>query len=92
MRRAGLGLVTQATPVFIDLNRCAATTHSNGQSVVDIDRNRATGEPRSRSPERLAVRREVDEVATAKAGRTAVGDAAASQQAEAVGTYNFNHL
>jgi SnoaL-like domain len=32
------------TPVFDDLNRYEATTHSNGQSTVTIDGNRATGE------------------------------------------------
>jgi hypothetical protein len=31
-------------PVFADLNRYEATTHFNGQSTVQIDRNRATGE------------------------------------------------
>lgn len=32
------------TPVFEDLNRYEATTHFNGQSMVAIDGNRATGE------------------------------------------------
>jgi len=32
------------TPVFEDLNRYEATTHFNGQSMVTIDGNRATGE------------------------------------------------
>jgi hypothetical protein len=32
------------TPVFADLNRYEATTHFNGQSTVEIDGNRATGE------------------------------------------------
>jgi SnoaL-like domain len=31
-------------PVFADLNRYEATTHFNGQSTVEIDKNRATGE------------------------------------------------
>jgi hypothetical protein len=32
------------TPVFDDLNRYEVTTHFNGQSTVNIDGNRATGE------------------------------------------------
>jgi hypothetical protein len=32
------------TPVFDDLNRYEATTHFNGQSMVAINGNRATGE------------------------------------------------
>jgi hypothetical protein len=32
------------TPVFADLNRYDVTTHFNGQSMVTIDGNRATGE------------------------------------------------
>src|SRR3979411_2329616 len=32
------------TPVFADLNRYEVTTHFNGQSTVDVDGNRATGE------------------------------------------------
>jgi SnoaL-like domain len=32
------------TPAFDDLNRYEVTTHFNGQSMVDIDGNRATGE------------------------------------------------
>jgi SnoaL-like domain len=32
------------TPVFEDLNRYETTTHFNGQSMVTIDANRATGE------------------------------------------------
>ena len=32
------------TPVFPDLNRYEATTHFNGQSTVNIDGDRATGE------------------------------------------------
>ena len=32
------------TPIFTDLNRYEATTHFNGQSTVEIDGNRATGE------------------------------------------------
>ena len=32
------------TPIFTDLNRYEVTTHFNGQSTVEIDGNRATGE------------------------------------------------
>ena len=32
------------TPVFEDLNRYQATQHFNGQSTVELDSNRATGE------------------------------------------------
>jgi len=32
------------TPIFDDLNRYQVTTHFNGQSTVDIDNDRATGE------------------------------------------------
>jgi hypothetical protein len=32
------------TPVFDDLNRYEVTTHFNGQSTVDLDGDRATGE------------------------------------------------
>ena len=32
------------TPVFDDLNRYEATTHFNGQSAVNLDGDRATGE------------------------------------------------
>jgi hypothetical protein len=32
------------TPIFDDLNRYQVTTHFNGQSTVDIDGDRATGE------------------------------------------------
>ena len=32
------------TPVFADLNRYEATTHFNGQSTVDLDGERASGE------------------------------------------------
>jgi len=32
------------TPVFEDLNRYEATTHFNGQSTVELDGDRATGE------------------------------------------------
>jgi hypothetical protein len=32
------------TPVFADLNRYEATTHFNGQSTIDLDGDRATGE------------------------------------------------
>src|ERR1700722_13735695 len=32
------------TPVFADLNRYEATTHFNGQSTVELDGDRATGE------------------------------------------------
>jgi hypothetical protein len=32
------------TPVFADLSRYEATTHFNGQSTVDLDGDRATGE------------------------------------------------
>ena len=32
------------TPVFDDLNRYEATTHFNGQSTVDLDGDRASGE------------------------------------------------
>ena len=32
------------TPVFDDLNRYEATTHFNGQSTVELDGDRATGE------------------------------------------------
>ncbi len=32
------------TPVFADLNRYAATTHFNGQSMLALDGDRATGE------------------------------------------------
>ena len=32
------------TPVFDDLNRYEVTTHFNGQSTVNLDGNRATGE------------------------------------------------
>jgi hypothetical protein len=32
------------TPIFADLDRYEATTHFNGQSMVAIDGNRATGE------------------------------------------------
>ena len=32
------------TPVFEDLNRYQATQHFNGQSTVELDRDRATGE------------------------------------------------
>ena len=32
------------TPVFEDLNRYEVTTHFNGQSTVDLDGERATGE------------------------------------------------
>jgi hypothetical protein len=32
------------TPVFTDLNRYEATTHFNGQSTIDLDGDRATGE------------------------------------------------
>src|SRR2546427_1382824 len=32
------------TPIFDDLNRYQVTTHFNGQSTVDIDSDRATGE------------------------------------------------
>ena len=32
------------TPVFDDLNRYEATTHFNGQSTVDLDGERASGE------------------------------------------------
>ena len=32
------------TPIFDDLNRYDATTHFNGQSTVEIDADRATGE------------------------------------------------
>ncbi len=32
------------TPVFADLNRYDATTHFNGQSTVELDGDRATGE------------------------------------------------
>jgi len=32
------------TPVFDDLNKYQATTHFNGQSTVDLDGDRATGE------------------------------------------------
>jgi SnoaL-like protein len=32
------------TPVFADLNRYEVTTHFNGQSVVTLDGDRATGE------------------------------------------------
>ena len=32
------------TPIFDDLNRYQVTTHFNGQSTVDIDGARATGE------------------------------------------------
>ena len=32
------------TPVFEDLNRYQATMHFNGQSTIDLDGDRATGE------------------------------------------------
>jgi SnoaL-like domain len=32
------------TPVFDDLNRYEATTHFNGQSTIELDGDRATGE------------------------------------------------
>jgi hypothetical protein len=32
------------TPVFADLNRYEATTHFNGQSTIDLEGDRATGE------------------------------------------------
>ena len=32
------------TPVFEDLNRYQATQHFNGQSTIDLDEDRATGE------------------------------------------------
>jgi SnoaL-like domain len=32
------------TPVFADLNRYEATTHFNGQSTINLDGDRATGE------------------------------------------------
>jgi hypothetical protein len=32
------------TPVFADLNRYDVTTHFNGQSTIDLDGGRATGE------------------------------------------------
>ncbi len=32
------------TPVFDDLNRDEATTHFNGESIVTLDGDRATGE------------------------------------------------
>jgi hypothetical protein len=32
------------TPVFADLNQYEATTHFNGQSTIDLDGDRATGE------------------------------------------------
>ena len=32
------------TPIFDDLNRYQVTTHFNGQSTVDVDGDRATGE------------------------------------------------
>jgi uncharacterized protein YchJ len=32
------------TPVFADLNQYDATTHFNGQSTIDLDGDRATGE------------------------------------------------
>jgi hypothetical protein len=32
------------TPVFNDLNRYQATTHFNGQSTIELDGDRATGE------------------------------------------------
>jgi hypothetical protein len=32
------------TPVFADLNRYEMTTHFNGQSTIDLDGERATGE------------------------------------------------
>src|SRR6476619_8633920 len=32
------------TPVFNDLNQYQATTHFNGQSTIDLDGDRATGE------------------------------------------------
>jgi hypothetical protein len=32
------------TPVFSDLNRYDVTTHFNGQSTIDLDGDRATGE------------------------------------------------
>jgi hypothetical protein len=32
------------TPVFADLNRYKATTHFNGQSTINLDGDRATGE------------------------------------------------
>ena len=32
------------TPVFDDLNRYQATTHFNGQSTIELDGDRATGE------------------------------------------------
>jgi hypothetical protein len=34
----------ELTPVFDDLNKYEATTHFNGQSTVEIDGDRATGE------------------------------------------------
>ena len=32
------------TPVFADLSRCDVATHFNGQSTIDLDGGRATGE------------------------------------------------
>ena len=34
----------EVTPVFADLNRYDVTTHFNGQSTIDLDGGRATGE------------------------------------------------
>ncbi len=40
----GIGRTEALTPVFADLNRYEVTTHSNGQSTVALDGDRATGE------------------------------------------------